>query len=243
MNNYRNRIYADYTSAFQDKQPIFDPEAAAQWGKSYNYYLGGWLPKNKDAAILDLACGGGNLLYFFKQHGYTNINGVDISPSQVQLARQVIPDITEANIFDFLEANSGSFDLIIGLDIVEHFHKDEVLRFLDGCYAALNPDGRLILQTPNADSPWGPSVLYGDFTHEVCFSSNALGRLLNLCGFSNIEAREQGPILWGYSLKSTLRYFIWQSIRTNLKIWNMAETGSVGSGIFTRTFIISGYKL
>ena len=239
---YRSRIYAKYASGFQDAHEVFDERAAATWSKAYDYYLRGWLPQHKNAAIVDLACGGGKLLYFFKQRGYTRVSGVDISAEQVQIARQVGQDVGEENLLEFLGAHPGAFDLITGLDIVEHFDKDEVLRFLAGCFTALMPGGRLILQTPNADSPWGASIRYGDFTHEVCFNPSALTGLLRLSGFNRVEAREQGPVAWGYGLTSSARYLVWQVIRLGLKIYNLAETGAVGSGLFTRGFIISGCK-
>jgi len=238
--NYRARIYENYASNFQDATKIFDEQAAWQWGRAQRYYLRDWLPQDKDARIIDLACGGGKLLYFFKRMGYTNISGVDISQEQVKLARQVTPHVDEVSVLDWLETHQDSFDLIAGFDIVEHFHKDEVLRFLDACKAALKPGGRLILQTPNADSLWGMNIRYGDFTHEVGFNANSLSRLLSLTGFQEITSRETGPIPFAHSIKSTIRYLIWQSIRLGLKVWNIAETGDTGSGVFTRVFLISG---
>ena len=240
--DYRTRIYKRYATNFQDAPETFSEDAALRWGRGYNHYLRDWLPADKNAAVVDVACGGGKLLYFFKQMQYQNITGVDVSPEQVKLARQVTPTVEEANILDWLEAHPAAFDLITGLDIIEHLDKSEVLRFLDSSYKALKPGGRLILQTPNAESPWGGSIRYGDFTHEVGLNPNLLSRLLNLSGFQEVEAREQGPVPWGYSAFSSLRYLIWQSIRMGLKIWNLAETGAAGSGVFTRVFLIKGDK-
>jgi len=158
------------------------------------------------------------------------------------LSRQAAPDVKEGNAIDFLEEHPLSFDLITGLDIIEHLTKDEVFRFLEGCIAALKPGGKLILQTPNADSPWSNCVRYGDFTHEVCFNPRSLSSLMRMCGFSAIESREQGPPAWGYSLGSSVRYVIWRLIRSGIQFWNLAETGSVGSKIFTRVFVIKGKK-
>ena len=242
IQDYRNRIYEHYAFNFQDALTHFDLRAAFRWAKGYDYYLRNWLPANKAADIVDVACGGGKLLHFFKERDYTRVTGVDISPEQVKLARQVIPDVTEANAIDFLESHKGAFDLITGLDIVEHFNKEETLRFLDACNGALRSGGRLILQTPNAESPWGTHHRYNDFTHETGFNPNLLTRLLNICGFQAIEAREQGPVPWGYSLKSTIRFVVWQCIRLILIVWNLAETGTVGSGVFTRVFVISAIK-
>jgi len=240
--NHRARIYERYASEWQDAAPEFDEPGSMRWGKAYRYYLRGWLPEGRDANIIDVACGGGRLLHFFKKQGYSRLSGVDISPDQVSLARQIIPGVLEGDVIEFLEAHREEFDLIAGLDIVEHFHKPEVLRFLDACHAALKLGGRLILQTLNAESPWGTGVRYGDFTHEVGLTPSAISRLLHLTGFTETEAREMGPVLFGYSVASTLRYLVWRMIRVALKVWNIAETGNAGSGVFTRVFLISGVK-
>jgi 2-polyprenyl-3-methyl-5-hydroxy-6-metoxy-1,4-benzoquinol methylase len=240
--DYRQRIYAEYATNFQDAADIFDLEASRRWGKAYRSYLLGWLPADKDADIVDLACGGGKLLHLIQMEGYRRICGVDIRPDQISRARQVTEQVILGDAIDFLEKQRNRFDLIIGLDIIEHFHKPEVLRFLDCCHDALKPRGRLVLQTPNAESPWGGSIRYGDLTHEVCFNPNALSRLLRLAGFSDIEAREAGPVLRGGSLVSTARYALWQAFRAGLTLWNLAETGCRGSGVFTRVFLVSGLK-
>lgn len=240
--DYRKRIYERYASRFQSAPGIFDSAAARRWGKAYRHYLHGWLPGPRDARILDMACGGGKLLLFYLDAGYSDVHGVDISPEQVTLARQVTPNVAQANVLDYLAEHVGHFDLISGLDIVEHFRKDEVLSFLDLCFAALKPGGCLVLQTPNAESPWGTHHRYNDLTHELGFNPNALSRLLALVGFTGIEAREQGPVPWGYSAASTLRWGAWQGIRVGLKVWNIAETGAAGSGVFTRVFLMSARR-
>lgn len=238
--DYRARIYKSYASKFQHAGCEFASVAAERWGRGYDWYLRGWLPERKSAAILEVACGRGWLLHFFKRRGYENLTGVDISPEQVQLSRQVIENVVEDNVLDFLESAKEQYDLIVGLDIIEHFHKDETLQFLDGCNRSLKPGGRLILQTPNADSPWGLMHRYNDFTHEICFNPNALRNLLHLIGFQHIEAREAGPVVHGVA--SFGRYVIWHLIRIILKIWNLAETGGIGSNVYTRVFLISGIK-
>lgn len=242
MADYRSRIYAKYSSGFQEASTDFDNVLSKRWGKAYDWYLRGWLPEDKQANILDVACGGGRLLHFFKTRGYTQLTGIDISPEQVRLAKQVTEKVIEADVLEFLETTTKTYDLVVGLDIIEHFKKDEVLRFIDGCYRVLMTNGRLILQTPNAESPMVNVVRYGDFTHEICFQHNSISRLLRLCGFDAVEVREQGPVPYGYSLKSMLRWVMWQLIRLGLKIYNLAETGTTGSGVFTRVFITSGIK-
>jgi len=239
---YRSRIYERYAAVFQDAAKTFDPVAAARWGRAYDYYLRGWLPRRHDAAMADLACGDGKLLRFFAERGYTNVSGVDISPQQVDLARQVIPQVSQGDVLSFLDAHRDTFDLLVALNVIEHFQKSEVIQFLDGCLLALKSGGRLILQTPNAESPWGAHLRYDDFTHEIAFAPNPISRLLSLCGATDIVCRESGPVPYGYSALSTLRWLAWELIRAGLKLYSLAEMGSVGSGIYTRVFFVSCTK-
>lgn len=240
--NYRQRAYASYGKNFQDAVEDFDYKASMRWGVARHYHLRGWLPESKAARIVDLACGGGKLLHFFIEQGYARVEGVDISPDQVALSRQITPNVTHGNVIEFLEANPSQFDLVTGFNIIEHFHKDEALRFLDASYAALTPGGRLILQTPNAGVPWGVQPRYGDLTHEIGFSPNTLERLLRMSGFSSVEARECAPPPYGLSLFSSIRFLLWQVMRLQLMVWNLIETGSIGGRVFTRVFMITGIK-
>jgi SAM-dependent methyltransferase len=239
---YRATIYEKYASRFQDAGADFDTAAARKRGKAYDYYLRGWLPKERDAHIAELACGGGRLLHFFKERGYTNLEGIDISPEQVVLARQVISHVSEGDAIGFLEANKERFFLLVALDLLEHLRKDETLRFLRAAHDALADGGSLILQTPNAATPWFGDMRYNDFTHEVCFSSNSIRRLLLLTHFINIEPRETGPVPLGSGLTSLARFIAWKGLRELLKLWNLIEMGTPGDGIYTRNMLVRAQK-
>lgn len=240
--DYRQRIYKRYATRFQYAQPKFDEGAANKWGQAYVRYLRGWFPQDTEVPILEVACGGGRFLHFLRMRGYTHVQGVDISPEQVALSRQVLPNefVHEGNAIAFLEAHPGAFSLIVGLDVVEHFTKDECLRFLDTCHAALKSGGRLILQTPNLDSPFAIGVRYGDFTHEIGLSSNSAVWLLHLAGFEDVEVRETGPMIHG--LVSAVRWLLWRVIRWQLAFWNLVETGTQGAGVYTRVMLVSAVR-
>jgi len=241
MNQYRDNIYNKYASVMQNAGSSFDEAEAKRWGRAYDTYLKGWLPSEKDSAIIDIGCGWGRLLYFFKERKYINIQGVDISPEQVQLAKEICDNnVVKGDAIEHLANHPESFDFIIGLDIIEHFKKDEVFRFLEGCHKALRPGGRLILQTPNAESPWGTMHRYHDLTHELAFDPHSLGKLLKLSGFVEAQARDAGPVVYG--VLSLGRFLIWKAIWLCLALWNLSETGSIGSGIYTRVFLISAVK-
>lgn len=221
---------------------MFNAREATVLGKAYDYYLRGWLPANRQSPVLDAGCGDGKHLFFLTQRGFTNVTGVDASATQVAAAREIVPTVIQESAIDYLERQSASFGLILAVDIIEHLEKKEVLQFLDGCFKALKPGGRLIIQTPNGETPWGSVLRYSDFTHEVCLGPTSLGQILQVCGFEHSISRELGPVPWGYSATSTVRYILWQAIRLGLKAWNVAETGTVGRGIWTRVFLASALK-
>lgn len=239
--SYRTKLYAHYASQVHGKKCLtFDDVAAKRWYALYDGYLKGLLPPEKDAPILDVACGSGQLLYFLKQRGYTNLHGVDLSPEQVELSRQVLANVVEGDAIEYLLAHPSEFQLILSLDIVEHFTKDEILSFLEACFAALRPGGRLILQTTNAESPWGNTFRYGDLTHELSFSPACLMNLLSIMGFSSVRAFEAGPVPHGPV--SSIRWLLWQIVRLILIAYNYVEMATKGSGVYTRVFWATGCK-
>jgi SAM-dependent methyltransferase len=239
---YRVRLYEKYGSTFQDAGQHPRTVELKKFAKAYDYYLRRWLPVDRNAEILDAGCGNGKLLHYFLAKGYIHSRGVDISPEQIELAQQLSLDVCLQDAVAYLEDKSDSYDLITALDLIEHFDKNEAMRFLDLSFKALKPQGALVLQTPNADSPFGISHRYNDLSHEICFNPHSLCGLLNLAGFMKNEVREMGPILWRYSPASTVRYFGWQFIRTLINISTLIETGGSGSNIFTRIFLIRAIK-
>jgi 2-polyprenyl-3-methyl-5-hydroxy-6-metoxy-1,4-benzoquinol methylase len=238
--DYRQRIYQRYASVFKAGSDQHGDAEIDRWESAYDVYLRGWLPESPSAAIADVACGPGWLLRLFARRGYRDLHGVDASAEQVALARRHAADVETGDLMTFLRARPQRFDLLTGLDIVEHFTKDEVLDFLDACRDALRPGGRLVLQTPNGDSPFAGSMRYGDFTHETCFTPSLLGQLLELTGFTDVELRESPPVARGAA--SLVRVAIWRAIRQLVRLWNLAETGSAGSGVYTRVFLASAVK-
>jgi SAM-dependent methyltransferase len=240
--DFRQRFYDQYATLVMRTDEALDVPATRRWGKAYDHYLRGWLPAAREAQVLDVACGAGRLLFFLKERGYVNASGVDLSPEQIARARQVTPKVIQSDLLEYLAANPGRFDLILGLDVIEHLTKPQVVSFFDRAFAALRPGGRLVIETVNADTPMGLPILYGDFTHETCFTPQSVVSLFRLTGFEQVAIRETGPVPWGYSLKSTVRYLIWRFFRFGIRLANTAETGSGGSGVFTRVILGSGVR-
>ncbi len=240
---YRKKFYRQYVSK-QVRPGGGEPTAEDYqlWAQGAERRFAGWLPEDKSVPILDMGCGAGNFLFALQRLGYSDLTGVDLSPEQVAVAIRWCPGakIVEGDVFDVLKANPGRFALISGLDILEHFRKEEALTFLELIHRALRPGGRLILQTPNAASPFVGSVAYSDFTHEWFYSPRGLERLLGMAGFTGYECRESGPFAHG--LKSWLRTAAWRAVRIGLKLYDLVETGGDNGGIYTRVFVATAVK-
>lgn len=106
----------------------------------------------KDAAILDIGCSGGALLFDLKNAGFTNVKGIDFSPEAIeQCKRKGLNDVAvmDAHYPAFAE---GEFDLIIASDCLEHLEKDEVA--LGNWHRILKKGGRGLIFVPAFMSLW-----------------------------------------------------------------------------------------
>ena len=240
---YREAIYESYVSKKLSRDNIqYTPGGYEAQAVAIRSRVGRWLPADRAAPILDIGCGPGFFLYLLDKEGYTDVTGVDLSGEQLALAKANCPraKLVHGDARELLAQNPGRFELVTGFDFIEHFGKDELFPLLELIAAALRPGGRLVLQTPNAESPWGLMHRYHDLTHELAFDPHSLGHALRMAGFADVEARECGPYVHG--VKSLVRSVLWQGIRGALAAWNLVETGSVGSGVYTRVFTAAARK-
>ena len=239
----RQRLYDKYVSEMvrPDGSQLSEQDYQ-RWAAAALYRLHDWLPPATDTPVLDMGCGAGQFLYLLSQRAYSDLTGVDLSPEQVALAQQWCPRATifQGDVREVLAQNPARFGLITGFDIIEHFGKEEQLQFLQAVVSALRPGGRLILQTPNAESPWFGALAYGDYTHEWFFTSRSLGHLLRHYGLQDYAARQISP--YPHGLFSRARHGLWTALAALLRLYNLVETGSAGSGIYTRVFIASAVR-
>ena len=240
MSDYREELYKNYATDFKGSSQQITQKKIDQFWPIFKQTTLGWLPKSTTANILDLGCGNGtNMNLLENKLGYCNVYGVDLSESQVSLAKQHVTNVQLGNALEYLDSSTMKFDLILAFDVIEHLTKIEALKLIKSCFEKLNPGGRVIFQTPNACSPF---FRYGDFSHELGFTPHLLGQLLERDGFIDVSQKECGPLARGYSIKSSIRFILWQLIRNALCLYSIIETGSCRDKIFTRVFVQSAVK-
>jgi ubiquinone/menaquinone biosynthesis C-methylase UbiE len=87
---YRNRCYKNYISKFWGKTHKLSKDEFSFMRKIYKKRYSSFMPGNKNAKIIDVACGSGHFLYFIQNEGYGNSCGIDISEEQIEQAKKMV---------------------------------------------------------------------------------------------------------------------------------------------------------
>src|SRR5207302_9025907 len=101
--------------------------------------------------ILDVGCGTGANLQMLAQHGASE--GVDVSPEALEFCRARGLSKVKLGAAESLPFEDASFDLVTGLDVVEHL--DDDMAGLREMRRVLRPDGRAVLFVPAFMFLWG----------------------------------------------------------------------------------------
>lgn len=239
--DYRTRFYDRYitghTAKLYGELTLRDIERQFPIWQSY---FGALLPEDPASAILDLGCGTGALLYWFHAKGYSRAIGVDVSGEQVEAARRLgIQGVEQGDLLAFLQKHREEYDLIVMRDVIEHFSKPEILELLERVHRALKPAGRLVVQTPNAESPMSGRFRCWDFTHETSFAKGSISQAFLASGLGKVQVFPMRPVAHGPI--SLVRYVLWRAIELFISFYLLIETGS-GSGIFTQNLIATAVK-
>lgn len=228
--DYRKRCYQNYVSTQGNYVCALSKEAYELYSKISRKRFKNILPSNKEAKIIDVSCGPGHFLYFLQKEGYLNTQGIDLSEEQLQVARQMgVKNLEKADLFQYLPEHPESFEVIVAHHTIEHLKKDEILNFLDTIYGSLVSGGKVLISTLNAQSLFGASLIFSDFTHEQGFTPVSLAQVLRLSHFKNVSIYGETPVI--YDLRSALRSGFWWFIKNMLKLGLMVERGT-GRGLW-----------
>lgn len=139
----------------------------------------------RDAAILDVGCGGGGLLEALKEAGYQNICGMDPSSASIaSLQKRGINGIV-GNIFsDHLPLHMPKYDYAISSGVIEHIY--DLHGYLKNMKNLLKEgSGQIIVAAPAIEKMNENAPIANHFNHEHInyFSSISLNNLLMTEGF------------------------------------------------------------
>ena len=230
----RERLYEAYAS---QHARCGDGEAAAL---IYRRDIRPVLPSPAAGPVLDIGCGQGRLVRLMLADEY-DATGIDVSPEQVALARAAGLDRVEQGDYRcLLDMRVGRLAAVTATDVLEHLTKAEVLNTFDRVARALVPGGVFVARVPNAASPFGGHIRYGDFTHESSHTARSVRQVAAAAGFAVIAVRPCPPVAHG--LLSVARAGVWKSVSASCKIVLAAETGTLRGHIVTQNLTLAARK-
>lgn len=240
MNDFREELYRRYSSTFKEHISEFDKKSVIKTFIKYRYQYQPILNKfNKDVRILELGCGRGLFLEFLNNSGYKNVFGIDVSKEQIDIAKTKKFNVKETDVMEYLKSNKEKFDLIFAIDLIEHFHKDELIPLFEGIYNKLRNGGAFVFHTPNGLGINATYTIYGDLTHLTIFTPNSAIQILTLVGFNEIKFFETEP--YAKNVKGILRLLLWKIVKLLLNGIRLIETGRTEK-ILTQNFIGVAFK-
>lgn len=185
------------------------------------------LPSDKNARILDIGCGFGQMLLRLRDEGYKQISGIDIGTESVEFCRSQALHVEKINsIGEFAEMREGKYDLVLMSHVLEHIPREETISTLCAIRNLLAPGGSFIVMVPNAQSATGVYWMYEDFTHHLLFTAGSLRYALLSAGFEKIEFPDP-KCLKGLSAFDRLkRQLFLRLYEIKVNFWNRATASS-----------------
>lgn len=204
-------VYADNPPKQEDlanAYHIADYDSSDEANDAANTYIKAMKPvleklKNKNS-VLEIGSGTGILLELLKNHGFTELVGVEPSSAAIAAAPAHRRAWLREDIFNENDFEPNSFDLICCFMTMKHV-RDPMVTAL-AAKRILRPGGAFVTVTHNYNSLVN-RVLGGkspiiDIEHMQLFSKNSICELFNRCGFDEITTN---PFVNSYSLSYWMR--------------------------------------
>lgn len=239
--DYRARLLARYVSTHTSVSGARD--GLARRRAYLERLVAQHFPPARDAAVLDLGCGHGAIVWAARNLGYTNVVGVDASPEQVAAAKDLgIVGVRQGDLRQALaDLAPATMDAIVLFDLFHYFDKNEQMAIADAVHRALRPGGRFILHVPNAEAIFAGRMRYWDMLANDAFTRASIEQLLLACDFTRVACFEDTPAVHG--LKSRVRALLWPLVRAGRRLVLAIETGESGrEAVFSQCLLAVGTK-
>jgi len=223
MSDFHEQLINDYGKAIMDPIQQFNPKDYDRFIKRYHRLFASLLPSDRNSRVLDVGCGDGYFLKFLQSEGFSKLEGVDASNDRLEICKKyVTPTVYHSEAIEWLNAHPNEYEFISAHHIIEHFTDDKLIPFVQALARSLKENGRLILTTPNATSPWAGYNHYHDLTHRRLFATDSLSQLLSQARFK-ASFYPDGPV--AFDFPSTLRWSVWKWREAWLKLQFRIDMG------------------
>lgn len=151
--------------------------------------------KRADLNILDIGCGSGDMLEYFKKFG--NARGMEMYLPYAEIARERGFDVKVSTMENW-PFGDKKFDVISFFDVIEHIKDDEAA--LKKAYEVLNPEGLAVISVPSFKILWSSTDIAA--RHFRRYTKKELERKLKNAGFEIVKSTYfnayLGPLIFAF---------------------------------------------
>jgi SAM-dependent methyltransferase len=170
-------------------------ETSFWWYRVLHELVETTIQKNKPEGtirILDAGCGTGRMMEICQKYGY--VEGIDYSVDAVDYSRKRGLEHVELGDLNEVSLKSGTYDIVVSLDVLYHSAIKDDKAILDKFFGALKEDGLLIINLPAFE--------YLKRSHDVVvhtkkrYRKKAFERELKEAGFNHLHSSYRMPLLY-----------------------------------------------
>src|SRR5690349_8636210 len=183
-------IYERYAEHYKRQNEISEEIPGPEGDGSFEANLRRHLPAKRDVPVLDFGCGMGHLMLYFKRLGFTAVDGIDVSASQIEQCHHFgLPTATLVPLDsgDYLRKRQSYYGVVTAFDVIEHVPDSALMATMMSIYESLLPGGVFVMKVPNAAGVTATWNLYRDITHQRLFSETSAQQLFEAVGFVKIR--------------------------------------------------------
>src|SRR5256885_2212518 len=154
-------------------------------------------------SLLDVGCGHGFMVDIWRTVMDASAAGCDTGSAAERGAALFAAPIYRGSLDVCPELHAQRFDIVYACEVIEHV--DDPDQFVTAAAGFLQPDGVLVLTTPNADFAMRdnePATVWSALSpgyHAFLFTAEGLRQLLQRHGYAHIEVRAEGARLFAWA--------------------------------------------
>ncbi len=118
--------------------------------RALNSIMRQFLPRTANFRLLDIGCGGGNMIHHLSEYG--QVTGLEIDGRPLKIARQRGYEVVQLDATQPMPFGANRFDVVTAFDVIEHNQDD--LAILADSWRVLKPGGYVIITVPAFMELW-----------------------------------------------------------------------------------------